>query len=326
MTVAAYTSFNKRYLPRALILASTLARHNPSVIRVAVMVDELTASERALIQTHFDRIILADELFPKDEFRPWMFGHDVVEACTAVKGRALTFLLEEGHEKVIYLDPDVALFSSLDRVIEGLDSSSVLLTPHQVQPEDSAGPLENERSGLRYGVFNLGFLAVKNDEKGLAVARWWNDRLWRFCIDDPANGLFTDQKWFDLAPCLFDGIGVLRDPGYNVASWNLNRRNISIRNEIMVNDVHRLVFFHFTKVRGIGDLMLQRNAIDWGPVKEVYLWYLRQLDGKELLCRGVEMQWAYHAYDNGQPIALEHRRLFRGDASLQRTFVDPFRV
>ena len=55
-----------------------------------------------------------------EEFSQWIFGHDVVEACTAVKGRALQSLLERGD--VVYLDPDMAVFGSLDEFIAELRS------------------------------------------------------------------------------------------------------------------------------------------------------------------------------------------------------------
>ena len=39
--------------------------------------------------------------------------------------------------------------------------------------------------------------------------------------EEAAFGVYTDQRWCDLVPALFDGVKVLRDPGLNVASWNL---------------------------------------------------------------------------------------------------------
>ena len=325
MDTCIYTSFNKRYLPRALVLASRLAHHQPDAWRVAVIVDELTEAERALVLTHFNEVILSNELFPEDEFPAWMFGHDVVEACTAVKGQALVALLDRGYGRIIYLDPDITLLHSMDRVLSGLSEHSILITPHVVDPEESDGPIENERCCLSYGVYNLGFLAVRNDANARRLARWWCDRLWRFCMDDPTRGLFTDQKWFDLVPGLFDGVHVLRDPGHNVASWNLVGRRVSITTDkVVVNGSHPVVFFHFTKVRGVGDLMLQRNALNWAPVKEIYEWYLRQVNAKEAFCAKVNDNWAYARYSNGEPIALAHRRTFRSEAGVNTVFRDPF--
>ena len=65
-------------------------------------------------------------------------------------------------------------------------------------------------------MFNLGFLAVRNCPEGQRLARWWAERLKMACWDNPEMGLFTDQRWMDLAPALFPTIGILHDPGITV--------------------------------------------------------------------------------------------------------------
>ncbi len=49
----------------------------------------------------------------------------------------------------------------------------------------------------------------------------------------------------DLTPGLFEGVRVLRDPGYNVAYWNLHERAISLEGGPHVNGLP-LHFFHFS--------------------------------------------------------------------------------
>ncbi|MBJ7307998.1 MAG: hypothetical protein JHC63_09070, partial [Acidimicrobiia bacterium] len=80
----------------------------------------------------FDDIVTAEDLLGTDH-ESWMFGYDVVEACTALKGRALVQLLQK-DSPVLYLDPDTALFAPLGDVVNDLSLSSVLLTPHQLDP------------------------------------------------------------------------------------------------------------------------------------------------------------------------------------------------
>ncbi len=60
--------------------------------------------------------------------------------------------------------------------------------------------------------------------QGRRFIDWWADRLRQFCYDEVPNGLFTDQRWVDLAPAFFDDIAIVRDPQYNVATWNLTHR------------------------------------------------------------------------------------------------------
>ena len=60
---------------------------------------------------------------------------------------------------MVYLDPDICVFSALSDVEDALDDHAILLTPHQSVPEASlAGVMANELTSLRYGTYNLGFL------------------------------------------------------------------------------------------------------------------------------------------------------------------------
>ena len=101
----------------------------------------------------------------------WTFKHNVVEMCTAVKGLALNRIFDAGADTVVYLDPDIALFGELE-IISQLDAFPILLTPHLTEPETSEPSiLENERSALLHGVYNLGFLVVRNTDEGRRFGR-----------------------------------------------------------------------------------------------------------------------------------------------------------
>ncbi|HEY0185541.1 MAG TPA: hypothetical protein VGC09_22290, partial [Rhodopila sp.] len=260
--VHCFTSASFAYLDRVRVLAETLHEHHPDWVFWLCLVDNEPPGfafdpEREQI----DRIVRVGELGVPDLCR-WLFVHDIVELCTAVKGAMLCKMLDAGAGKVVYLDPDIAVFGSLSEVAALLDSHDVVLTPHQVEPDDEPAAIhDNEISSLKHGIYNLGFVAVAGSPEGKRFARWWRDRLLHYCFDDIPNGLFTDKRWCDLAPAFFPTLHVLRDPGYNVASWNLSRRPISI-NE--AGDISAggspLRFFHFTKVTWVGELMLERYA------------------------------------------------------------------
>ena len=265
MTAAtvAYTSCNLFYVDRALVLLSTVRRVHPEWRVVLVLVDELPAARPyADALEEFDEVLLASDLIT-DDFERWAFSHDAIEACTAVKGAALLALLAAGASQVLYLDPDVAVLGSMSGVVAHLESSPIVLTPHQLQPASSRmAVMDNEIGSLRHGVYNLGFVGVAASETGVAFARWWADRLRDFCWDLPERGLFTDQRWIDLAPVFFPELKVLRDPGLNVASWNLAERHLRYdeRGQVVMEDDAPLRFFHFTKALGAGQLMTRRYA------------------------------------------------------------------
>lgn len=323
MTIHCYTSFTFSYLAKARVLAATLKLQHPDWVLWAVLTDrEPDGFTFSLADEAFDRVLRAGDLFTE----AWLFGHDIVEACTAVKGEALRRILgEPDADKVLYFDPDIAILGPLDPIVAGLDEASILLTPHQVEPDRRRGAIiDNEIGSLIHGTYNLGFLAIRNDEEGNHCAAWWSDRLRDWCHDRPDIGLFVDQKWCNQIPAFFDRVRVVRDPGCNVASWNLSQRRIDITEDgrILVNGVHPLRFFHFTKLGPIGDTMTQRYARDNIEVYEIWAWYHREVEAATD-ARIPAGWWHYAAFDDGAPISKEMRVLYRERPDLQKAFPDP---
>jgi hypothetical protein len=325
MTVHCFTSATFAYLDRARLLFETVRRFHPDWTLWLCLPDrEPPGFSWNIAEEDFTHVVRLHELGIPDPER-WAFDHDVVELCTAVKGAMLCRLLEEGAGKVIYLDPDIALLADLSPVVAALDYSNVILTPHQAEPDDErAAIVDNEIGSLKHGIYNLGFLAVAGTEEGRRFARWWRDRLLMFCFDDIPNGLFTDQRWCDHVPVFFDRVQVLRDPGYNVASWNLSRRPITIDPNGVIRAAGSVLrFFHFTKVTHVGELMLERYASGRIEVFELMKWYRARLAAHAVA--GLPGSWwAYGRYNNGTAIPREHRLAYRSNAHLRQRYPDPF--
>jgi hypothetical protein len=325
MTVTCFTSISLNYLAKARVLAWSLRRHHPDWRLIACITDQPPAGFKLdLNAEHFDEIIWAHDL-DIEPVAGWLFKHDVVEVCTAVKGPLLKKLIDNGSAKVLYLDPDTAVFGSLQPIVDWLDEYSILLTPHILEPDNTIEAIfDNEICALAHGIYNLGFVAVRNDASGRSFAAWWDNRLRQFCYDDKSIGLFVDQKWCDHVPGLFDGVKVVRDPGYNVASWNLSQRKISIAKdgEILVNG-SLLRFYHFTKLGPIGDTMTSRYAKNNTEVYELWSWYKHKV--KTFLAPEIPSgYWHYSHFDNGVKIQKDVRVLYRHRGDLQDAFPNPF--
>lgn len=328
MAIHAYTSFSYSYLDRARVLAATLRKQHPDWVIWAVLTDkEPPGYTLDWAQEDFDEMVTAEDLF-SDTVDGWLFGHDIVEACTAVKGRALQHILDQPDvEKVFYFDPDIALFNDMAPAAASLDTASIVLTPHQLDPDpkdDKRAIIDNEITSLDYGVFNLGFVAVRNCGEGRRFADWWADRLEDWCHDRLDIGIFVDQKWCNLVPCFFDDVKVLRDPGCNVASWNLSQRTMSFDSAgtALING-QPLRFYHFTKLGPIGDTMTRRYAGDNYPVYELWWWYRQQVKAN-VDPRLPERWWHYGIFDNGVPITKKVRELYRDRLDLKAAFPKPF--
>lgn len=321
-----FTSITFSYLAKARVLGWSLKRFHPDWTFWLCITDrEPPEFEFDLAQEPFDKVFWCDDL-PIDEFRSWVFKHDIVEACTAVKGPLLAMLADTtGADIIFYLDPDIAVFGPLDSLVSELAAHDIVLTPHQIVHDlTHEAIVDNEISSLQHGIYNLGFIGIRASGEGLRFAHWWSERLKRYCYNDIPSGLFVDQRWCDLIPAFFDKVKVCRNAGFNVASWNLSSRKISITKsgEILANS-DPLRFYHFTKIEGIGLNMVNKYAEENIHIFELVSWY------KHWMSRFTSPQipqkwWFYGRYDNGAPIMKEHRLLYRGWSDLQRSFPDPF--
>ncbi|WP_375458906.1 hypothetical protein [uncultured Enterovirga sp.] len=277
-----------------------------------------------IVDELFDHVLWARDLAPTAT-NAWIFKHNVIELCTAVKGLCLNAILSAGAEAVIYIDPDIALFGPLGSVVEALTTNSVVLTPHLVDAEVTKSAIwENERSALMHGVYNLGFLAVRNSREGRRFGSWWQDRLIEFCYEAAEQGVYTDQRWCDLVPAFFEEVFVLRDPGYNVASWNLSRRFLTTNKsgDILVNG-SPLRFYHFTKVEGPGAAMIERYGLGSPIVFELLEWY-RSAIGRCQPAGIPPKWWAYGQYSDGTAINYQDRVLYRSEPGMRERFPEPF--
>ena len=249
-----FTSINLEYLDKAITLWESLEIFEKNAQFVTVVVEpgltKFQLEEQLKVRNfpfELSKPLLAHDI-------PWnwiakMDGLSVVEACTAIKASAAKFLLASSlNTQVVYLDPDMQVYGALTEVDQLLDESSFVLTPHLLEPpsnEDSV--VANEIAGaMIHGVYNLGFFAVKNTREGYEILNWWESRLKKYCKAETGRGLFTDQKWFDIATIYFKDISVLKHPGYNVAPWNLAERFLINENGVIYVDKFPLRIFHFS--------------------------------------------------------------------------------
>ena len=320
----AFTSVSINYLPKARLLAETFKEQHPQAGFHLVLSDRLP-DWLARSPAPFDSILHVEEL-PLAKIKGWIFQHTLVELCTAVKGVACRVIMDRHpHEPVLYFDPDIVVLGRLDELLAEFRRADILLTPHLLEPDETLDAvLDNEVCALKHGVYNLGFLGVAPTAEGRRFVDWWSERLRTLCYDEIDRGLFTDQRWADLAPAFFPTTGILRHPGYNVASWNLARRHVTgtVPNALEVNG-RPLCFFHFSGFdSGAQKVMLDKFGAKSRALYKLRDWYVgecRRLGQDELGAT----PWAYDRFANGEPITLDHRRLYRDRIDLQDAFPEP---
>jgi glycosyltransferase involved in cell wall biosynthesis len=320
-----YTSVNRAYLAKALLLGESLKKHNSSVEFHILYADVIDQN----IERIFDRYHFVDCVYPlaaleMENRRPWIFMRNVVELCTGIKPVYLEHLLEKGCDRVVYIDPDCRVFNSIEAIERSIDDHSLSLTPHCDEVGRSDAQIRtNELSSLAHGVFNLGYIGVKNDSVGRSVANYWRSRVDSYGFDEIQRGMFTDQKPFDFAPIFFPGMDIVRHKGINVASWNIESRPISEQGGQYYAGEEQLIFFHFSGYdKGVPGEVARRLSISNDVLQGLFDDYERDLVSLQADIEFGE-PWPLGQYDNGSPILDAHRICYRGHKDLQEVFPDP---
>ena len=230
------------FLSHAKALHESLKKHDPkTTIQVLVIGDSEIKSEKYFIIHQSTSIInysLAKDIENKyaytntDHFR-W-----------ALKPVFISYLLENGFEKVIYVDPDIFFVNDYSFLFEKLNTRSVLLSPHWRDTD----PLKNEENFLalyKDGLYNGGFIAAS--KKGIEAMKWWAG-LCHYKMDRQIQmGIYDDQRYLDAMPAQFDNIEILKHRGCNIAKWNINECKRELKNgNLVINGEYPIIFIHFT--------------------------------------------------------------------------------
>ena len=273
---AACTIIAKNYLPMARVLTESWHHFHPDCPMFVLMLDS-PAAFASLENEDFQPISLNQLDIPNAY--SLLFKYPLLELGTAVKPHFLAYLFQRySPRKLLYLDADILILASLGKLMLALDEANVLLTPHLLAPTPDDSQHPDDLDILQTGVYNLGFLGLTNSFESHRLLSWWSKKLYHYCIDDRPANIFVDQRWMDLVPTLYDGVQILRDPGYNVARWNLHERAVSAEKDGFKVDGGPLYFFHFSGFNPDKPWIVSKHWFRYdmaglGPARKLYLLY-----------------------------------------------------
>lgn len=313
-----FTSICTNYAHKARTLAESVKKNIPDAQFFVCLTEREIPNSMQF--EFFDKVVLSKDMW-EGNFNRYIYKHAIVEASTAVKGQFFRYLLANYPEedKFVYLDPDCYVYSDFVELRELLDTRPILLCPHLLQP----GNIDMELSSTAHGVYNLGFLAVNRSDEAQKFINWWADRLYLFCYDDIQRGIFTDQKWIDLAPCFFD-VEVFKHRGYDFATWSLLDCGLTKKgNEYFVKG-DPLRFIHFS---GYG-ATIEKCMNDWlpegeHPFRELYHNY-SELHDQNNSDQVSKTPWSYSQYNSGERIDDKLRVKYRQNNDVMFGIEDPF--
>jgi hypothetical protein len=338
MSNCAFTICATNYIGLAEILGNTIQHYYKDLDFYIIVSDEPNEKTK---KTFSQNILIGREIlyFPKSKWYEMAYKYDLTEFCTSIKPASILYFFDKGYNKCIYFDPDIMVFSSIGPIYKYLDQYLAIVTPHILQLEEIYTGTLKERFLLHSGVFNLGFIALRNTHKIIGFLKWWTKRLESCCYNSKYEPFFTDQKWVDLLPCyLGKDLLISLNLGMNVAPWNFHEREIIkkenklyVKNRIIENiDIDELVFVHFSGFRYSDLLAGKINRIDdydYSQFKDIQMLFnryaaeLKKGDFDEY----INNPYSYNYYkESGYKINAVVRRLYRSYQEIYDYKENPF--
>ncbi len=328
---AVFTIVARNFLPQARTLGDSLARTCPGMPFHVVLADE-PGTMIDLSRERFPTIDASQIGIP--ELRDMAFKYNLVEFATSIKPFVFEYLMDKyRYQKILYIDPDMYAYRSLDEIFAALEENFLLLTPHMADISRSGFGAISEETILFVGTYNLGFAGLNSSPEARTVVEWWKARLATKCFADRWDALHVDQKWMDLVPGFFDrGVFVWRHPGINVSHWNMHERDLTVDDRGYWVNGQPLLLFHFSgfdlKQPGsvTGSHKQSLITLDSKPAfRPLFEGYAEHLARNQDEASSRE-PYAFNQFADGQSIFAFHRRLYRRVTECGMRFEDPFAV
>lgn len=325
--VAAGTIVAKNFLPAARVLARSFREHHPDVPFFVVLADEVQScfepDREPVTLLSLDALGLPDR-------RRLCFRYTRHPITASAKPWLLTHLLDLGFSGALYLDADMLVTGDLTPLFDAARRHSLVLTPHLLRPPRGPDRVARELAVLRAGAFNGGCLGTSGSSEARRFLSWMQQRMLFHCRRSLAEGLHHDQRWLDLAPAMLDDVCIVRDPGCNVAYWNLAERAIELGPSGMTVGGAPCRFVHFSGFDPARPHALSRHAPPTaepatGPVAALFERYARRLESAGL-AEAERWPYAYGAFDNGVPIPDVAREIYLELGTDVDRFGDPFQA
>lgn len=325
--LAAATIVAKCHLSLGRVVATSFRLHHPNIPFFLLLADE--------VDSYFDpaaepyaMLRLPDIGIP--HLSRMRFHYTRQELGYAATPYLISHLLDGAFAGVIFIKEESLVLDSMIPVLAQLEHCSALLTPHLLEPLQGAESGAGDLSILLSGVYNGGFLAFADTSEARRFLAWWQDRLIAHCRYAVADGMHFEQRWLDFAPAFLDRLGLVRDPGMNVAHWNLPGRRVRLEGDKVWVDGFPGRLFRFSgfdpdKPGEVTRYFSRLRMSDIGEAAELFRRYNRLLEEAGYASTRL-WPYAYDCFDNGIPIPYVARQAYRDLGRGAEEFGDPFRT
>lgn len=227
---------DKNYLSRcAAMLESANCGQNATVLALDDSADALSV--------HFPgiRIVRVQAFLERNpRVARSIEGRSSVEQIFSVGPSALLSIAADVSSGgwLVYADSDLFFLGSMQDYLNKFSDANVVITPHRHY-------VWNKWRLAKFGEFNVGLVAFKNNEEGLQALRFWSESCLDWCYDKAEDGKYADQKYLEQFSSVASGVYVDNSLGSNLAPWNSFLKGISVTKfgEVFVRR-DKLIYFH----------------------------------------------------------------------------------
>jgi len=238
------TYFDSNYLARGLAMIRSLQSHEPKARVLVLAFDETCARVLEDVLGTAVRVMPVGILHAHDPELAALRGKRSQWAFFATHKAALVKYILEGVEApdaLTFLDADLWFFDDLSAARLEIGEASIALSPHRFS--------ERSRELAMYGTYNAGFIYWRNDPTGRRSAGDWRLECLDWCEEGvETDGRFMNQGYLNRWPERYGGIHIIRNPGVNLAPWNLDNHVIEREGDRVTVDGTPLTCYHFSGV------------------------------------------------------------------------------
>lgn len=271
MNINLCTYFDKNYLSKFLACRESIIEYDQNVIFYCLCLDDFSYNYLKQIKKKDIRLISLKEIEEKYlSLKYAKKNRQIVEYYFTLSPFLPLYILETFNVDIInYVDSDLFFYDTPRKIINLLEDNSIIIVEHGIKTQ-------------RFGKFNVGWLTFKNDKTSKNCLKEWGNNCINWCYDYVEGKKYADQKYLDEWPKKYNNIKVL-SPTYNVAPWNLNNKDVEVKqDEIFINN-NKLIFFHFhglliSKKFFSSGFSIYNKKISKISIKYLYRPYVRRLD------------------------------------------------
>lgn len=265
------TLFDSNFLTRGLAMYNSLVRSGSAFKLFIFPFDDIAL--HILNKLHLDSVeIISLEDFETEKLREVKKTRSKGEYCWTCTPFIIGYIMDKFPliDFITYIDADLYFFGNPeDLLLEFRNSNAdVLLTEHRYTPEYD----QSETSGI----YCVQFMSFRNNDNGMNVVKWWQEKCADWCFARFEDNKFGDQKYLDDWLERFGGVYVLQHIGGGVAPWNIQQYKCT--QGPCIDDIE-VVFYHFHALQWLENdrFDLGRYRLSADVKRYIYYPYIEEL-------------------------------------------------